>query len=469
VETGLAIALAAGLAWAPFWLGGNRLPPWSVNGVFFPSLMLIYEGYLLSTGRRHPIAIGRVGVSVALFGAALCWAIIQSSPALAPSLAHPIWAMTSDALGRAVAGTISVNPGLGMISTLRLVTIGSVFWLSLQIGRNEERAQGLLNAIASIVAAYSAYGIVLSAFFGGAIPFFGVSDGGFSVRSTFVNRNNFATYAGLGLIVTCGLFLNSLGRSARDLTEVWTYRLTRLIEATGRDAWRILGGGLLSLVALLGSGSRGGVISTLLAFIAFPILAAARSRRRRNAPIEAIILMTFVLVAGFFFYGDLVVGRISSGGIFDTNRLSVYSMVVRSIFDNPILGLGYGAFVDAFPMYRDRSISAFEVWDKAHQTYLETWQGLGLIFGSACIGATALLVGKCFAGAIGRRRNETPALVAACASLLVWSHALVDFSIQIDAIALTYSAILGIGVAQSESSRHTIANRTTRSFDDDRR
>jgi O-antigen ligase len=104
-------------------------------------------------------------------------------------------------------------------------------------------------------------------------------------------------------------------------------------------------------------------------------------------------------------------------------------------------------------MYRDRSISVYETWDKAHNTYLEVWQGLGLIFGTALIGALGWIVRKCFAGAINRRRDETPALVAASVSVLMGAHALVDFSVQIEAIALTFMAILGAGAAQAASSR----------------
>ena len=43
--------------------------------------------------------------------------------------------------------------------------------------------------------------------------------------------------------------------------------------------------------------------------------------------------------------------------------------------------------------------------------------------------------------------------MCARAAFLVGIHASVDFSLQIQAVALTFIAILGAGVAQAESSR----------------
>jgi hypothetical protein len=43
--------------------------------------------------------------------------------------------------------------------------------------------------------------------------------------------------------------------------------------------------------------------------------------------------------------------------------------------------------------------------------------------------------------------------IAAGASVLVGVHALVDFSLQIQAVTLTYMTILAAGVAQAVSSR----------------
>jgi hypothetical protein len=55
-----------------------------------------------------------------------------------------------------------------------------------------------------------------------------------------------------------------------------------------------------------------------------------------------------------------------------------------------------------------------------------------------------------------RQENVTVPRVAVGAAFLVGVHALVDFSLQIQAVALTFMAVLGAGVAQSASSRLTL-------------
>jgi O-antigen ligase len=132
--------------------------------------------------------------------------------------------------------------------------------------------------------------------------------------------------------------------------------------------------------------------------------------------------------------------------------MAVYLITLRSIFDAPLLGYGYGTFYDVFPMFRDQSINTGGIWEYAHNTYLEIFQGLGLLFGSMLVMSVILLVLKCIKGAIAREES-TVAAVAAGVACLVGIHALADFSLQIQAVTLTFMAILGVGVAQSKSSK----------------
>jgi O-antigen ligase len=116
-------------------------------------------------------------------------------------------------------------------------------------------------------------------------------------------------------------------------------------------------------------------------------------------------------------------------------------------------GFGYGTFVDVFPIYRDRSISVSGTWEQAHNTYLEVFQGLGLVFGSFFVAIVVLLALRCLKGALTRQENVTVPRVAAGVAFLVGAQALVDFSLQIQAVTLTFTAVLGAGTAQSQSSR----------------
>ncbi len=437
----LLFCLALALAWAPFWLGGNRPLAWGVNGVVFPALALAFEGAVLFGKRSHAVALAFVGGPAALFFIAIVWVYVQTSLVTPASVAHPIWSLAGEALERPLASSISVNRGESELALTRLLTDASVFWLALQLSRDVRRAHLLLTAIGGIVAAYAAYGLVLAIFFDGVIPFFDAPASVGGVRATFVNRNHFATYAGIGLLTVVAL-------AARGFGEMNRASIARFAMAT-------LAGGVI-VAALLGSASRGGVVATGCALAVLMALLARRGLGARLA--GAILVATLGLVVGVATYSDGLLLRLSSGGLDSASRLPTYAIVIRSILDNPTLGLGYGAFADAFPLYRDRSIPTVGVWDKAHNTYLEVWQGLGLIFGTALLAALIWLVIRCFAGALYRRRGYAPSTVAAAASTLVGFHALVDFSLQIEAVTLTYMAVLGAGVAQCDSSRRAIGD-----------
>jgi O-antigen ligase len=234
--------------------------------------------------------------------------------------------------------------------------------------------------------------------------------------------------------------------------------LSAFLTATGGRGGVLIGAGLLILVALLGTLSRGGILSTAVAVFAVLALTATRQSQKRSERIEAIVFVAVAVAIAFVLFGDRFVGRIAESGLDDSSRVAVYLITLRAIIDAPLLGFGYGTFADVFPMYRDQSIPPFETWELAHNTYLEVWLGLGLLFGTALMAAIGLLALKCVAGAVKRQRAAIAPIVATAATLLVGAHALVDFSLQMEGVALTFMALLGAGVAQSESSRHAVAD-----------
>ena len=108
----------------------------------------------------------------------------------------------------------------------------------------------------------------------------------------------------------------------------------------------------------------------------------------------------------FLAFGDLLVGRITQQGFWDSGRPAVYTIMIRSILDAPLTGYGYGTFRDIFPMFRDQSAGTFGKWDMAHNTYLEVFQGLGLLFGLLLVASIVLLALRCVKGAMTRQENE---------------------------------------------------------------
>jgi O-antigen ligase len=453
-ERALFWAFIAGLAWCPFWFGSNDLLAWGINAVLFPGLVAIYELSLLIRGERHPVALKQIKAPAALFAAVVLWILIQNATWTPDWLHHPIWQMTADALNRPIDGSISVNRDLTTLALLRLVTAASVFWIAIQLCRDAWRANFLLKSVAALSCVYAAYGLVAFALTPGRVLWFErpFPTSGF-VTSTFINPNSFAAYAGMGLVVTCGLILRLYRDEFTAVGGSLRLRIAAFIEVTGQKGAVLLGSAFVILVALLLSVSRAGILSTALGLF---VLGALTFKKRKHGFMEqgAIIIFGAVLVGvAYFAFGDVVASKITQLGFRDNNRIAVYTIAIRSILDAPLFGYGYGTFADVFPMFRDQSASTYGKWDMAHNTYLEVFQGLGLLFGSMLVASIVLLALRCVKGAMTRQENETIPCVAAGVAVLVGIHSLADFSLQIQAIAVTFMALLGAGVAQSKSSQ----------------
>src|SRR5947207_9509258 len=113
--------------------------------------------------------------------------------------------MAADALRRPLEGSISVNRDLTNLALLRLVTAALVFWSALQLARSASRARLLLYCIGLIGCGYAIYGLLALGTPVIRFPWFGDGASSGFVSSTFINRNSFASYAGLGLVTIVGL------------------------------------------------------------------------------------------------------------------------------------------------------------------------------------------------------------------------------------------------------------------------
>ena len=125
-------------------------------------------------------------------------------------MASPRLAAGIGALDMPLKGRITVNPDATLSALMNLVGYLAVFWVALETAQSRRRAALALNIFVGIAAAYAAYG--LAVFFAGneTILFMRKWDYFDALTSTFVNRNSYATYAGLGLLCVVGLLLDEV-------------------------------------------------------------------------------------------------------------------------------------------------------------------------------------------------------------------------------------------------------------------
>lgn len=443
------------LAQAPFWFGSNSPVSWGLNALAAGILVVGYELALFAGAKPHPVRIGRLAPEAAAFVLVVAWIAVQMSTWTPEAWHHPIWQMAAEALGTPIAGSITISPDLTFLALLRLMTAAAVFWLALQFGRDPLFAQRLVRAIAVIGVLYALYGVLSFMLTPNTILIFEKNTYLDSVTSTFINRNSYATYAGLTLIAALAVVFRDIAQAG--LTGNVRVGAARVIEAASGQAGLFLIAAFIIAVALMLTGSRAGISSSLLAVAVLMTFLGVRSRKRRTIALPLLILLLLGVVAAIYSFGDTYLERLESADIEASDRLAVYALTWRSILDSPLLGFGYGTFSEIFPMYRDSTVGPWGVWDKAHNTYLELFQGLGLVGGALLVGLVLSLVGRCAIATVRRTRHATAPLVATAASFVVGVHSFADFSLQIQAVALTWTALLGIGVAQSWSSRVSAA------------
>lgn len=382
------------------------------------------------------------------FLAVLFWSYFQTTSVSPMSWHHPFWADIANNLHIRFAGAITLDPERGTESLLRLCIYGGVFWLCVQYGQDPRNAKLIVRVIAATATAYAAYGLLVYSSGNNYILWFPKTSYQGDLTSTFVNRNNFATYVGIGYICTLGLlyvdYTQMVGR-ASGRSELVRGALI-FIERRG---WIYLLSLLLLLGALLYSHSRAGLASTSAGVVVLCLslgLSPATDKRfvRRFGLACILIAILFFVISG-----RVVNQRIGTLDITSDERLKVYQLTMEAISDQPILGTGLGTFEEVFRFYRTSDIHA--VYDYAHNTYLETALELGLPAAFLLLLCLSVIVIRIFNGVRIRRRDEIYACLGLAAATLVGLHSLVDFSVQIPAVAVTFYGLLGTAFAQSWS------------------
>jgi hypothetical protein len=218
----------------------------------------------------------------------------------------------------------------------------------------------------------------------------------------------------------------------------------------------------LAAVALLGTCliltvSRGASTATLCGcaiFLIWEMFARDwRSIERRNIVYGAAIAGAILVLA---WSGDILLGRYAdSVKDWVDQRQLIYSVHWDAFLATPWFGYGLGTF-DEVNKLLETSNNYFVLWNvrAAHNAYLQWLEEAG-IFGSipmfACLG---WIIARTALGSRNRRRMTTWLRACVAASIVVLIHSWSDFSLEIPAIAMLWSVLLGSAYALAFSRRH---------------
>jgi O-antigen ligase len=444
------LALYGLLILAPLLLGSNRPLFWGINGVIaaFTVAVFAYSEFAMPESSRHDWHLPQVALTgILIIGT---WISVQASPWTPKVFHHPIW-FSSPILAGA-RSTISADPSLTW-QALGWWSALSVFVVAVRIGTHACHRIYLLKLMLGICGLVAAFGFIVEAF---ELNTIGILPKTFYkgwLTGTFVNRNSAATFIVIGLVIAVTL-------ATRENLFQRTHNNVLLKFVGGKSAFyraAIFGAAGLGLfLTLLLTGSRGGIMSGLIGgalvfFMRFSKLG------RLNAPqVAAMLLVLAICIA----LAVNVIQERPSAAESTSIRVSLYAEAFKAIADRPILGHGAGAYSSIQPIYHSSSTPTDLIWDNAHSTVLEAILTLGI---PAVLFATIVLayIFSKVALTWWRTAEEATCLsVALAVGPAIMFHSFIDFSLEIQAIAIYIACLVGLGIGETMSIEDERSNRT---------
>lgn len=429
---------------APLPLGSNRPAFWAGGAALLAVVALFYLLRLAQLGSTLRYDLSRLAVPLLLAGLYVGWLIMQTLPLGTFEIELPQGTFMHDA--------ISVSTGDTKLAILRVSGYAILFALMMQVAVNRARAQTLAWVLFAAITFWSLYGLVALIQFGDTMLFFQKWAYFGSATGPFVNRNSFATYLAMGLILGLGLVLGALTRPGNR----------RVMFLSGDAMLRALAiiGLLLILAALFRTQSRMGLFAGLMgAGLTVSLILVRRGGLGRRGWLLVPLAVMGILSAGLYFYGGQLIDRVGQIDSAAATRGDLYVQILDMIGARPWTGWGGDSFETAFRAFREDPVSATYAWERAHSTYLAHWAETGLIFGSIPILLVAIAFWRCLSMALTRQNDIVLPAIGAGVILTGGVHSLVDFSLEMQANVWTFLVIIALAI----SNRGTDYRRTARS------
>ncbi len=338
---------------------------------------------------------------------------------------------------------VTAYPFLTRVALLKVVACALLFFLSVQSFRTRHDLRfvawflmsfGFVVAVLGIAQNYTSHEVLYW--------FRPLTEGG-SPFGPYVDRDHFAGF--MELVVPVGMSLIVLRGVPRE-QMMFTGILT-----------------LLPILALVLTGSRGGIVSLVFEVGLLAALMRVRKARFQGAAVAAILLTA--LAALMWLGAGKVLDRMkeSSADLSADRRVTMLKGAWHIFLDHPLAGTGLGTLVAVYPKYE--AFYDGRIVDHVHDDYAEALAETGVAGGLCGLAFLVLLFRD------ARRRllteGQSPfsqavhtAGTVACAGLLV--HSLVDFNLHIPANGLVFLLQAAVVLSPAFHRRQAGLNHLTR-------
>ncbi len=257
-------------------------------------------------------------------------------------------------------------------------------------------------------------------------------------EATLARLESGRAFATLGLPGALGGFL----AISLPLTVSWIWR--------GRNRAARLSGSLLlglQLAGLVATRSGAAVAALLFAtgVVAWCVSSGRRSRWARIGRLSAPALIVAGVAAASLLVWIRLAGPdgVNEGAGPIALRAGNWKAGLLMLAEHPLLGVGAGCYGIAFPAYRTWEMNESRF---AHNSYLQL-----LSEGGLALGGLAVLVAAAFAVLLLRkaRRGDSEAVLLAVSCLAFLIHNLVDFTLYLPTLGMTFSCLAGLALRSS--------------------
>ncbi|MGQ0486729.1 MAG: O-antigen ligase family protein [Hyphomicrobiales bacterium] len=370
----------------------------------------------------------------------MIWMALQSLTFWPAALDHPLWAES----GRQVpaGGAISLAPRM-TLTALAWTAPLAIFLVASRLGMSSHYGPFAMKLMLAVICLVAAFGLAVEANDLGSVGIAAKEHYRGWVTGTFVNRNTAAAFFAIGIAMALALSLEDV--KARRPHSHKTALQAAWAWAGSRQGVHGLLAVFLWFAAVM-TGSRGGVLAASAGIGLILLLVLTKSPRpgRRVAlwlwplPLAGMGLAIFVLLE-----------RADNAASSNISRLSLYREAIAAISDRPLLGHGAGAYEAVQPLYHLDTTPSYLLWNHAHSGALELMAGMGIPVAMPLIAAFLALT-VYLARSYRRAKVPSPASLAAAAALTATGiHALYDFSLETQAVALYVAVLAGLGTGEA--------------------
>ncbi len=312
------------------------------------------------------------------------------------------------------------------------------FWVCVAtFSRKHQWPIKFLRVSAVATALFAAYGIVANELFPDNVLWFSFPDTTPGVRSSFVNRNNYAAFAGLGLLASVLWVRMSLIQTPSEPTNFHPQRALNFAEAKQGTLLPALTCLLLNTGGLMLSGSRGGIVSCLFASCTLMFM-LHRSGPKRLYYFAA----GGLIILGIGITSDLFISRLEWNSDSFGHRLELLNTMASIVSSSLYTGIGLGNTEQAFRLVANLS-DYYGHFRRGHNDLMELLLGGGIICFIAAILCLVSLLRSLWLRYLNFSIDN--AALAFCAIIQITIHSLVDFPFQIPGISFALTAILALG------------------------